>query len=81
MFYTESIYISLVLEFRLQKEAFTLMSLIEKSLHDHWNTGDHSCLPLFQKGNEVIGTSDLGMADTLCHYMTGGHKRPLVYII
>lgn len=35
------------------------------------------CL-FFQKGNEVIGTSDLGMADTLCHFMTGGHKRPLV---
>nr|XP_022333509.1 anaphase-promoting complex subunit 1-like [Crassostrea virginica]XP_022333510.1 anaphase-promoting complex subunit 1-like [Crassostrea virginica] len=35
-------------------------------------------LVMFGKGNEVIGTSDLGMADTLCHYMTGGHKRPLI---
>ena len=58
-----------------------MMSLIEKFLHDPLNAGDHSCLPLFQKGNEVIGTSDLGMADTLCHYMTGGHKRPLVCTI
>ncbi|XP_061163277.1 anaphase-promoting complex subunit 1-like [Saccostrea echinata] len=35
-------------------------------------------LIMFGKGNEVIGTSDLGMADTLCHFMTGGHKRPLI---
>ncbi|XP_056022198.1 anaphase-promoting complex subunit 1-like [Ostrea edulis] len=35
-------------------------------------------LVMFGKGNEVIGTSDLGMADTLCHFMTGGHKRPLI---
>ena len=25
-----------------------------------------------------MGTSDLSMADTLCHFMVGGHKRPLV---
>lgn len=35
-------------------------------------------LVMFGKGNEVIGTSDLGMADSLCHFMTGGHKRPLI---
>jgi hypothetical protein len=27
-----------------------------------------------------MGTSDLSMADTLYHFMVGGHKRPLVII-
>ena len=33
---------------------------------------------LLQKGSEVLGLSDLSMADQLYHYMVGGHKRPLV---
>ncbi|GAB1607743.1 anaphase-promoting complex subunit 1-like [Argonauta hians] len=34
-------------------------------------------LVMFGKGSEAAGLSDLGMADTLCHYMIGGHKRPV----
>jgi len=33
---------------------------------------------MLQKGKETMGSSDLGMADTLYHFMVGGHKRPLV---
>ena len=35
-------------------------------------------LVMFGKGSETMGTSDLSMADTLCHFMIGGHKRPLI---
>ncbi|XP_029649484.1 anaphase-promoting complex subunit 1-like [Octopus sinensis] len=34
-------------------------------------------LVMFGKGSEAAGLSDLGMADTLCHFMIGGHKRPV----
>ncbi|XP_052275462.1 anaphase-promoting complex subunit 1-like isoform X2 [Dreissena polymorpha] len=34
-------------------------------------------LVMFGKGQETVGTSDLSMADTLYHFMVGGHKRPL----
>ncbi|XP_052768449.1 anaphase-promoting complex subunit 1-like isoform X2 [Mya arenaria] len=34
-------------------------------------------LVMFGKGQETMGTSDLSMADTLYHFMVGGHKRPL----
>lgn len=34
-------------------------------------------LVMFGKGSEAAGLSDLGMADTLCHFMIGGHKRPI----
>ncbi|KAL3875250.1 hypothetical protein ACJMK2_038174 [Sinanodonta woodiana] len=34
-------------------------------------------LVMFGKGAETVGTSDLSMADTLSHFMIGGHKRPL----
>ncbi|XP_060553030.1 anaphase-promoting complex subunit 1-like [Ruditapes philippinarum] len=35
-------------------------------------------LVMFGKGKETMGTSDLSMADTLYHFMVGGHKRPLI---
>lgn len=35
-------------------------------------------LVMFGKGGERVGKSDLNMADTLCHFMIGGHKRPLI---
>ncbi|XP_041352756.1 anaphase-promoting complex subunit 1-like [Gigantopelta aegis] len=34
-------------------------------------------LIMFGKGKQVIGLSDHSMADTLCHFMVGGHRRPL----
>ncbi|KAK3580765.1 hypothetical protein CHS0354_023054 [Potamilus streckersoni] len=34
-------------------------------------------LVMFGKGAETVGTSDHSMADTLSHFMIGGHKRPL----
>ncbi|CAG2230501.1 APC1 [Mytilus edulis] len=35
-------------------------------------------LGLSFKGGEQVVKSDLNMADTLCHFMIGGHKRPLI---
>ncbi|XP_060071238.1 anaphase-promoting complex subunit 1-like isoform X2 [Ylistrum balloti] len=34
-------------------------------------------LVMFGRGSEIVGTPDLSMADTLYHFMVGGHKRPL----
>ncbi|XP_048246060.1 anaphase-promoting complex subunit 1-like [Haliotis rufescens] len=34
-------------------------------------------LLMFGKGRQTVGLSDHSMADILCHFMVGGHKRPL----
>jgi len=34
-------------------------------------------LVVLGKGSDVVGLSDLSIADTLHYYMVGGHKKPL----
>lgn len=34
-------------------------------------------LVLLERGSDLSGLTDLGIADTLHYYMVGGHKRPL----
>ena len=34
-------------------------------------------LVMFGQGQDTMGMSDLSMADTLYHFMVGGHQRPL----